>query len=258
MNEDRKKKQIEYLKSLCRGFIKDADLAECDDVVENNGGSLIGWECINHVAAVCRIMQDETMSLEERRRKAYDTFQEQDHSGTTARWEISFLRRFCTDGEVLAKEIEDFKYDSEYKAKRKKEREYRERVREIERAAKEKRKVAVLPIYREETKEWDRDIPIYTTNSPMFLIEYPYRYTRESCLKLTQHIGSVLGLCYGIFNDVPMFSFDTEHTFFMRQHNGMTEDDYKEFRDALHGEPYDGEKAEKILKERTWKHLGKK
>ena len=91
----------------------------------------------------------------------------------------------------------------------------------------------------------------------MFLIEYPYRYNREACLKITRHIGSQLGLCYGIFNGVPMFSFDDMHTFFRRQHNGLTEEDNAEFMDALRPEHYDSEKASRILKERTWPHLGK-
>jgi hypothetical protein len=108
-------------------------------------------------------------------------------------------------------------------------------------------------------KEEVRDVvPVYSTRSGMFLIEYPYKYILEDCLKITRHIGKVFGMCYGIFNGVPMFSFDTYDTFFRRQHNGLTQEDYAEFRDALCGDHYDGEKADQILRERTWKHLGKR
>lgn len=121
----------------------------------------------------------------------------------------------------------------------------------------EKRMVAVFPIYKLGTKKKDAEVPVYTTTSGMFLIEYPYRYRMEHCLLITRNIGGQLGLCYGIFNDVPMFSFDTIDTFFRRQHNGMTGEDYSDFLDALSSENYDREKAQRILKERTWKHLGK-
>lgn len=101
-------------------------------------------------------------------------------------------------------------------------------------------------------------VPVYSTRSGMFLIEYPYKYSMVDCLKMTRHIGKEVGMCYGIFNGVPMFSFDTYDTFFRRQHKGMTQEDYAEFIEALDGDHYDGEKAGRILRERTWKHLRKR
>jgi hypothetical protein len=106
-------------------------------------------------------------------------------------------------------------------------------------------------------------VPVYTTNSGMFLVEFPYRWTREQCHELLWFIRIRFGLCYGIFNNVPMFSFDTYESFFRRDHNGLTEGDYAEFMEALRYDPENGkemdfELSSKILKERTWKHLGKK
>lgn len=78
-------------------------------------------------------------------------------------------------------------------------------------------------------------------------------------LRIVGNIHDNPELCYGIFNGVPMFSFDTYDTFFRRQHNGMTQEDYKEFIDACRSDLRDGiDKAKQILKERTWKHLGKR
>jgi hypothetical protein len=116
----------------------------------------------------------------------------------------------------------------------------------------------ILTIAPKGKEEVRNVVPVYSTRSGMFLIEYPYKYRLEDCLKITRHIGKVFGMCYGIFNGVPMFSFDTYNTFFRRQNNGLTQEDYAEFMDALSGDHYDGEKAKQILRERTWKHLGKR
>lgn len=257
MKKEKNDKLAAYLKELGRGVIQEKDLEEYDETCDNNSGGLMGYECIKNGLAVCRIMLDDTMTIEERRRKAYNEFNSQDHNGSTASWVMSFIRRFCNDGETVADEIKDFKYDRKEQEELERHREWLRREYEREAAAKEKRKVNVLPIYRMGTNEKDAEVPIYTTNGPMFLIEYPYRYTMEACLKITRHIGSQIGLCYGIFNGVPMFSFDTLSTFFRRQHNGLTEEDHAEFLDALRSDNYDSEKADRILKERTWPHLGK-
>ena len=91
-----------------------------------------------------------------------------------------------------------------------------------------------------------------------FECKIKYEKVMEDCLKITRYIGKVLGMCYGIFNGVPMFSFDTYDTFFRRQQNGLTQKDYAEFKDAIGVDHYDEEKAYRILRERTWKHLGKR
>jgi len=212
----------EALKERGHGVIEESKWENFDKMVDNNCKSWMGLRYVDNVLLLCEIMHNEAMPLTDRRRQAYDKFQEFDCNGTSAHMICGALRDLCTDGETLAEEILDFK------------------VREL---GTDK----VLDI-----------VPVYSTRSGMFLIEYPYKYTKVDCLKLTQHIGRSLGMCYGIFNNVPMFSFDTYDTFFRRQHNGLTQEDYAEFRDALWGDHYDGEKADQILRERTWKHLGKR
>lgn len=261
MANDNNKTHADYLKELGRGVIKEADLEEYDEVCDNNGNGLIGYECITNALAVCRIMLDETVPVEERRRKAYDEFNSQDHNGSTASWVMSFIRRFCNDGDKVADEIKNFKYDrrmtpEEIRAEViRMEREYEEMMTE-----KQKRKVKGYEAHNDRlgiTSKGD----ICTTNGPMFLVDLPYRFDIDECLNIVQQIGKELGMCYGIFNGVPMFSFDDKHTFFRRQQNGLTEEDYAEFIDALRcsirDDNADREKASKILKERTWQHLGK-
>lgn len=203
-----------------------------------------------------RRVLDETLTIEERRRKAYDEFNSQDHNGSTASWVMSFIRRFCNDGETVADEIKDFKYDRKSQAEREAERKrlIYEYAQEME--AKEKRKVKDYEAHSDRLDITSRG-NIYTTDGPMFLVDLPYRFNVEECLNIVQQIGKKIGMCYGIFNGVPMFSFDDKHTFFRRQHNGLTEEDHAEFMDALSPEHYDSEKADRILKERTWSHFGK-
>lgn len=76
-----------------------------------------------------------------------------------------------------------------------------------------------------------------------------------------RYVDNVLLLCEIMHNEaMPLADRRRQayDTFFRRQHNGLTQEDYAEFRDALYGDHYDGEKADQILRERTWKHLGKR
>lgn len=260
MANDKIKDFADYLKKLGRGVIKEADLEEYDKTCENNGGGLMGYKCITNALAVCRIMLDETVPVEERRRKAYDEFNSQDHNGATASWVMSFIRRFCNDGDTVADEIKDFKYDRRMTPEEirveviRMEREYEEM-----KAEKQKRKVMGYKVYNDRLGIAKGDIS--TTNGPMFLVDLPYRFNIDECLNIVQQISKKLGLCYAIFNGVPMFSFDDKHTFFRRQYNGLTKEDHAEFMDALRcsirDDNADREKASRILKERTWPHLGK-
>lgn len=252
------------LKKRGHGAIDESRWKDFDEMVDNNCQSWFGLRYVAGVIDICEIMHDGSLPLEQRRRKAYDLFQEQDHNGCSAHMTMDALRHLCNDGETLADEIEDFKYDPNGSRSERRKREqwlepYREQLRMIRDDELKHRHVRDFHIRKLGTEEVVATIPVYTTNSGMFLIEYPYRYAKEDCLKITRHIGSVLGMCYGIFNNVPMFSFDTLDTFFRRQHNGMTQEDYKEFIDACRSDLQDGtDKARQILKERTWKHLGKR
>lgn len=253
----------EALKERGHGVIEESKWENFDKMVDNNCKSWMGLRYVNNVLLLCEIMHNDAMPLADRRRQAYDKFQEFDCNGTSAHMICDALRDLCTDGETLAEEIVDFKYDPNGSlSERRKYRELMEPVWERERKIREDemnhRHVRNFKVRKMGIETIASVIPVYTTNSGMFLIEYPYRYHLEDCLKITRYIGIILGMCYGIFNGVPMFSFDTYDTFFRRQHNGLTQEDYEEFMDALHGDHYDGEKADRILRERTWKHLGKR
>ena len=252
----------EALKERGHGVIEESKWENFDKMVDNNCKSWMGLRYVDSVLLLCEIMHNETIPLTDRRRQAYDKFQEFDCNGTSAHMICGALRDLCTDGETLAEEILDFKYDPNGSLSER--RKYRERMQPVweqERKIREDLKSHMF-ICDFKVRELGTDkvldiVPVYSTRSGMFLIEYPYKYRLEDCLKITQQIGRSLGMCYGVFNGVPMFSFDTYDTFFRRQHNGMTQEDYAEFMDALRPEHYDSEKASRILKERTWPHLGK-
>ena len=256
----------EALKERGHGVIEKSKWENFDKMVDNNCKSWMGLRYVNNVLFLCEIMHNEAMPLADRRRQAYDKFMEFDCNGTSAHMICGALRDLCTDGVTLAEEILDFKYDPNGSlSERRKYREFMEPVWERERKIREDLKshmfirdfkiLTIAPKGKEEVRDV---VPVYSTRSGMFLIEYPYKFSMVDCLKITQQIGRSLGMCYGIFNGVPMFSFDTYDTFFLRRHNGMTQEDYAEFMDALGGDHYDGEKADQILRERTWKHLGKR
>ncbi len=253
----------EALKERGHGVIEESKWENFDKMVDNNCKSYMGLRYVNNVLLLCEIMHNEAMPLADRRRQAYDKFQEFDCNGTSAHMICGALRDLCTDGETLAEEILDFKYDpngslSEHRKYRERMQPVWERERKIREDLKSQMFICDFEILELRTRKVRDIVPVYATRSGMFLIEYPYKYSVENCLKITRYIGKVLGMCYGIFNDVPMFSFDTYDTFFRRQHNGMTQEDYAEFMEALDGDHYDIEKADRILRERTWKHLGKR
>lgn len=251
----------ETLKERGHGVIEESKWENFDKMVDNNCKSWMGLRYVDNVLLLCEIMHNETMPLADRRRQAYDKFQEFDCNGTSAHMICDALRDLCTDGETLAEEILDFKYDpngsrSERRAYEERMKPIWERERKIREDLMKHRMIDFFPVFKNGSP--DTVVYAYSTNDGMFCVELPYRYDRDECLQIVQHVGRKLGMCYGLFNGVPMFSFDTEDSFFRRQQNGMTKEDYKELMDALCGDHYDEEKAERILRERTWKHLGKK
>jgi len=247
----------EALKERGHGVIEESKWENFDKMVDNNCKSWMGLRYVDSVLLLCEIMHNEAMPLADRRRQAYDKFQEFDCNGTAAHMICSALRDLCNDGDTVADEIKDFKYDhrmtpEEIRAEViRMEREYEEMM-----AEKQKRKLKEYEAHSDRLGITSK-VYVCSTYGPMPLVDLPYRFDIDECLNIVQQIGKELGLCYGIFNGVPMFSFDDKHTFFRRQHNGLTEEDYAEYMDALRPEHYDSEKASRILKERTWPHLGK-
>lgn len=260
---EHKSETNEALKKKGHELIAEEAYKDFDEMVDNNSESWRGIEYLDSVLSYCQTMRDESLPLENRLRKAYDQFQTEDHSGRTAHMTLSAIRRFCFEGHRLAYEIETFKYDPNGSLSER--RAYEERMKPI---WERERKIHEEEMRHRLVHEYIRvdgsgrelgTVPVYTTNSGMFLVEFPYKYTREQSLELLWFIGVRFCLCYGIFNDVPMFSFDTEDSFFRRQQNGMTKEDYKELMNAFRSDLEERtNKAQQILKERTWKHLGKK
>ena len=186
---------------------------------------------VDYVLDICEIMRDEKLSIQERRRKAYDRFNEYDHSGSTAHGCLHLLRRFCFDGWTLAEEIEDFKYDPNGSLSER--RAYTafmipiwEREQKIRENLRKHQEVCMFEVYNERLNE-KTSVKVYTTNNPMFLIELPYKWDITSCFKLVHEVGQRLsGVVYGVFNNTPIFSFDTKKHFFMR-YQELTEEEYK-------------------------------
>lgn len=253
------------LKERGHRVIDESRREEFDKMVDNNCKSYMGLRYVDNVLLLCEIMHNEAMPLADRRRQAYDKFQEFDCNGTSAHMICGALRDLCTDGDTLAEEILDFKYDpngslSQRRKRYRKREEFMRSIREREQKIREDLMVHRLVQAYPVIKKGKPDVAIgaYSTNDGMFYVELPYCYECDECLRIVHDIGRKIGLCYGIFNNVPMFSFDTPDTFFRRQHNGMTQEDNKEFMAALFNDTAEPGKAERILKERTWKHLGKR
>jgi hypothetical protein len=59
---------------------------------------------------LCKIMRDTSLSYDERLRKAYKAFQDQNHSGMSAGLVASMLRKFCPDGYDLADAVMNFRF----------------------------------------------------------------------------------------------------------------------------------------------------
>jgi len=259
------KETAESFKNRGRCLIQEEALNDFDEMVDNNSKSWRGVQYLESVLSYCQIMSDESLTLEARLRKAYDQFQDEDHSGRTAMMTLSAIRRFCFNGQRLSDEIEDFKYDinGSLSERRKREEFFRpikERERKIRDNELEHRIVGSLVTMRNGKLIEHK---IYTTNGGMFRVELPYGEGLENSLNALKEISKHVGLCYAMFNNFPLFSFDTEERAFMRKENGMTKADYAEFMEALRYDPENGKEmdfklANKILKERTWKHLGKK
>ena len=259
------KETAEFFKNRGRGLIQEEALKDFDEMVDNNSESWRGVQYLESVLSYCQIMRDESLTLEGRMRKAYDQFQDEDHSGSTAMMTLSAIRRFCMNGKRLADEIEDFKYDPNGSlSERRKYREFMKPVweREMKIRENEMNHRYVDTYVTMGYGKWDEH-KIYTTNGGMFRVELPYGEGLEKSLKTLKEISERFGLCYAMFNSFPLFSFDTEERAFMRKENGMTKADHAEFMEALRHDPKNGkevdlELAYKILKERTWKHIGKK
>ena len=104
-------KLSEHYKEIARGVILE-DQYECwDKIVPIRLGDLYHGMELDATLELCKVMRDDSLSYDERIRKAYDKFMDQGHSGMSAGLVASMLRTFCPDGEDLADAVMNFRYE---------------------------------------------------------------------------------------------------------------------------------------------------
>ena len=116
-HEARIPKLTEHYRKVARGVIIENELEYWDEIVPIRLGDLYRGMELDQVLDCARVMRDETMSRLERRRKAYEIFNDAGHSGMSAGLTMAMLRRFCPDGNELADACNEFRYAPDHKTK---------------------------------------------------------------------------------------------------------------------------------------------
>ena len=93
---------IPIYREKARGVILEDQYEYWDKIVPIRLDDLYHGMELDATLDLCKIMRDESMSYDERLKKAYDTFMDQGHSGMSAGLVASMLRTFCPDGNDLA------------------------------------------------------------------------------------------------------------------------------------------------------------
>lgn len=94
-----------------RGVILEDQYEYWDKIVPIRLGDLYHGTELDCTLELCKIMRDESLTYEQRIRKAYDAFMDQGHSGMSASLVASMLRTFCPGGVELADAVMNFKYE---------------------------------------------------------------------------------------------------------------------------------------------------
>ena len=100
----------EHYREVARGVIIESELEYWDKIVPIRLGDIYRGMELKNVLDCCRVMRDESLSREERLRKAYGMFDDAGHSGNSAAITMAMLRRFCPDGNELANACNEFRY----------------------------------------------------------------------------------------------------------------------------------------------------
>ena len=101
----------EDYRKAARGVIREDQYEYWDKIVPIRLGDLYEGMELGNTLDLCKIMRDESLSYDERLRKAYDEFNNQGHSGMSAGLVASMLRAFCPDGEDLADAVMNFRFE---------------------------------------------------------------------------------------------------------------------------------------------------
>ena len=105
---------IPIYREKARGVILEDQYEYWDKIVPIRLDDLYHGMELDATLDLCKIMRDESMSYDERLKKAYDTFMDQGHSGMSAGLVASMLRTFCPDGHDLADAVMNFRYGTEH------------------------------------------------------------------------------------------------------------------------------------------------
>lgn len=101
---------IPIYREKARGVILEDQYEYWDKIVPIRLDDLYHGMELDATLDLCKIMRDESMSYDERLKKAYDTFMDQGHSGMSAGLVASMLRTFCPDGHDLADAVMNFRF----------------------------------------------------------------------------------------------------------------------------------------------------
>lgn len=90
--------KTEEYKKAARGVIIEDQYDYWDKIVPVRLRDLYHGMELDATLEICRIMRDESVSLEERIEKAKEAFENQGHSGMSAGLVLSMIKAFCPDG----------------------------------------------------------------------------------------------------------------------------------------------------------------
>lgn len=90
--------KAEEYKKAARGVIIEEQYGYWDKIVPIRLRDLYHGMELDATLEICRIMRDESVSLEERIEKAKEAFDNQRHSGMSAGLVLSMIKKFCPDG----------------------------------------------------------------------------------------------------------------------------------------------------------------
>lgn len=97
--------KTEEYKKAARGVIIEEQYDYWDEIVPIRLNDLYHGMELDATLEICKIMRDESVSLEERIEKAKEAFDNQGHSGMSAGLVLSMIRAFCPHGEELVNRI---------------------------------------------------------------------------------------------------------------------------------------------------------
>lgn len=100
----------QYRKSA-RGLVLDNELEFWDKIVPIRLGDLYRGMELQQTLDICAIMRDESLTYDERIRKAYKCFMDAGHSGMSAALTASMIRKFCPNGYDVADAVMNFRFE---------------------------------------------------------------------------------------------------------------------------------------------------